>query len=328
MTPLHFIHNKGDAVSNSKMDLKIVGSNNVIQMINRSEKKDRLMLPNNNNAIPEQRRFPALQNPTMTPAINHSTIYESRGGYQIPFSNVSPQIANHSHTRENIRPLSVNVLGNANQNTPPQNTSYLRDQIDVPSQSPSFSNTYGPVSVGNVMVPPRSINFSDDNAVIKGFGFIPDDNSHQTGANEADAGNFLDEEYVQKGDDNLYQSAGVEDENAGYFFDEENANKGDEKGESKTDDSDILAIGNAVTPPDTVQKPKRRGRQPKPRFVDPYPNNFDDPFYYNVSKEEKDAIKNWKKTLKTIEPEEYVRKRIPPLPPRNKNEKEEEEGDY
>lgn len=185
MTPTHFIRNDG-SLSNSNTNLKINGNNNIIQLINRNEKKDKLIDQKDENEKEEP-----LQSRMMLPQqapINMSTIYEKP--YQIPFSQVSPQVANRV-MHNTIRPLNIqypasNISDNRSEiSSLTDDNSYMRDGIDLPSSHTEFRNSYGSLkdsyypTISSVPFndEQRSIFNTSDDVSSYSYGAIPPNNS-------------------------------------------------------------------------------------------------------------------------------------------------------
>lgn len=123
--------------------LRIEGDNNVIQQ--RIEKKDKteIPVPSQGQVAPSQPDF----------ATKYSTIYEKP--YQIPFSNLSPQMPERAigvqlgqgTAVEDIRPLRTYVNPLRNEPVGSDKTAYndlknLIDGIDVPTIAQDFTQSY------------------------------------------------------------------------------------------------------------------------------------------------------------------------------------------
>jgi hypothetical protein len=126
----HFTRNETLSNPNNKMDLNVSGNNNVIQLINRNEKKDKIIIPSEDATNTEGKSASTNNSSSIPrPPINFSTIYDKP--YQVPFSQVSPQVR-PSLRNQSIRPLT---LGQSHEN-------YLHDNIDVAPVIQDFSRSY------------------------------------------------------------------------------------------------------------------------------------------------------------------------------------------
>ncbi len=125
-----YLTNEG-AYSNSHMELRFSGNNNIIQMINRSEKKDK-----GGFNEPKSIEVPAMGQ-TIIKENPFSSLYEKP--YEIPFSQRSPQLFER-HERPNIHDAITTSA------TPFRGTqSYnIGDGVDVAPQLRGFADSYGP----------------------------------------------------------------------------------------------------------------------------------------------------------------------------------------
>lgn len=132
--------------------IKIDGHHNIVQMETRNEKKDRTEIIE--PPIPSQGEVATGQASDL--ATRYSTIYEKP--YQIPFSNISPQMPERSvgiklgegTGVQDIRPLKVDV---SKISTEP----YKTDSIDVPSSVQDFTKSYEKTPLPDTVTPTKPI---------------------------------------------------------------------------------------------------------------------------------------------------------------------------
>lgn len=137
----------------SPTGIRIDGHHNIVQMEVRNEKKDKIFME---QPQASQGEVATGQAPDL--ATRYSTIYEKP--YQIPFSNISPQMPERSvgvklgegTAVPDIRPLTTNVYVNPLRNEPSKT-----DMIDVPTQTQDLTKSYGETPQPDIVTPTKPI---------------------------------------------------------------------------------------------------------------------------------------------------------------------------